>query len=216
MRFRTICGLVLSSGLLAFLLTSRTSAAPENQMLSMKASVHSFHGTPLSEVVDALRTSTGQNIFVHWKGLESAKVTRSLPVTVDLSDLTLGQSLDRLLAEVGGEYAHLGYTIDDGVITISTQIELAKNVETRVYDVRRGLPNQATRQQDLAQILARVHGIDPLSWKAAGGEIGDVKELSGQLIVTQTPAVHQRIETELKDLIAQAGENKSVAPVATK
>jgi hypothetical protein len=160
-----------------------------------------FDGKPLVNVFEAIRTDTGQNVFVNWRALKQARVTRNLPVTTDLSSLTLAEALDKLLAEVGGSQERLGYVVDDGVITVSTQKDLARNTITRVYDVRELLKDPATRDADLAALTQRVQGFDPLSWKDAGGEIGSIRELSGQLIITQTPEVHKRIAQGMEELM---------------
>ena len=49
--------------------------------------------------------------------------------------------------------------------------------------------------------MRRFRGIDPLSWRDAGGPVGNIRALQGQLIVTQTPEVHQRIVMELEKLL---------------
>jgi hypothetical protein len=158
-------------------------------------------GRSFSDVVDELRDNTGQGIFVNWRALESIRVTRKLPVTTDLSSLTLAEALDKLLQEVGGTHERLGYTVDDDVVTISTLKDLGRNTLTRVYDVRDLLKDPATRAEDLAALLKRFQGIDPLSWRDAGGNIGAIRELQGQLIITQSPDVHARIVHELEELL---------------
>lgn len=47
--------------------------------------------------------------------------------------------------------------------------------------------------------------IDPTSWRAAGGEVGAIRHLHGQLVVTQTAEVHKQILdllTQLRESIA--------------
>jgi hypothetical protein len=160
-----------------------------------------FEGEPLKDVFDAIRTDTGQNLFVNWKALEAVRVTRELPVTTDLTSLTLADALDTLLAEVGGSQERLGYAVEEDVITVSTQRDLGRNTITRVYDARELLKNPATRDTDVAALIKRFQGFDPLSWKDAGGDVGSVRELAGQLIITQTPEVHKRIADEMAALI---------------
>ena len=45
-------------------------------------------------------------------------------MTVNLRDVPYRKALLTVLSEVGGGQSNLGYTIDDGVITISTKDEL--------------------------------------------------------------------------------------------
>jgi hypothetical protein len=163
-------------------------------------------GEPVGDVVQKLRDRTELNIFVNWRALETQRVTKSLPVTLRLADVTAAETIDRLLATITGEsIPPLGYTIDEGVVTISTREDLAKNTLTRVYDVRAAITDPIDRAADVARVIRRVQGLDPLSWRDAGGTVGSVRELSGQLIVTQTPQVHRRIVAELVDVLpAQA------------
>ena len=172
--------------------------------LQAQIGVLAFHGTPLGDVVKSLEDATGQSLFVNWKVLEPLGVVRTLPVTVDVSHLTLGQALDRLTTEVGGAYVNLGYAVTDGEVCISTQIDLKTAMDTRVYDIRRGIHGTVTRAKDIAAIIARVRGIDPLSWTHDGSRYVSVRELGGQLIVTQTVEVQARILQELSDIIDHA------------
>ncbi len=177
------------------------AAEPATKQLGSGVGKLRFQGAPFTSAIDELQKAAGQKVSVNWRALEQVKVIRSLPVTTDLSDLSLGQALDRLLAEVGGTHTRLTWIVDSGVATVTTEEESAKNVSTRVYDIRRGIKGSATSANDVAAIINRVLGIDPLSWKTAGGRTGSVRELSGQLIVTQTPEVHERIARELSDLL---------------
>jgi hypothetical protein len=171
--------------------------------LAKAIGVVKFAGEPFEEVIDRLRSESGLNIYVNWRALQYDRVTRQLPITIDLSKLTAAAALDRLLEHTGGDWARLGWTVDEGVITISSRRDLAKNVITRVYDVRKGIGKTAdadARQEAVDRLVQRVQGIDPLSWRDAGGDVGSVRELSGQLIITQTPQIHQRIAEELREI----------------
>jgi hypothetical protein len=170
------------------------------QKLQTKLGPMKLSGDALADAVDRLRDAASLDIYVNWRALDALKVTRDLPLTIDLSGLRAWDALDALLEHVGGDFARLGWSIDDGVVTISSRRDLSKNTLTRVYDIRGAIRGQATRQADIDAVIRRVRGIDPLSWRDAGGEIGSVRELQGQLIVTQTPQVQQRILQELRDI----------------
>src|SRR5439155_4614282 len=67
--------------------------------------------------------------------------------------------------------------------------------------------NQRTRQQlveDITKLITET--VAPDSWRDAGGTIGSVRELSGQLIVTQTPE-NQRL---LQGLLEQLRETRAI------
>jgi general secretion pathway protein D len=154
---------------------------------------------------------------------------------------------------VGGGMVKLGYTVDEGVITISTEEDLSKNVITRVYDIRDLIINvpdfddapdfnlsnatrggsrsgggggggggqsllgnsgnnreeeQGPKRQDLVDAITKLitDTVAPDSWRDVGGSVGSMRELSGQLIVTQTPE-NQRL---LSNLLEQLRETRAI------
>src|SRR5207249_4215477 len=147
------------------------------------------------------------------------------------------------------------YTVDEGVITISTEEDLSKNVVTRVFDIRDliiNIPdftnapdfnitsnnsggggrgggggggqnlfggggggggqggneaNQPTRQDLVDSIIKLIEDtVSTETWKDNGGTVGSLRELSGQLIVTQTPE-NQR---NLIKLLEQLRETRAI------
>ena len=225
-----------------------------------------FDNVGFSDVIDFLRDITGANIFVNWRAMEAAAIDKNAPVTARLRDVKFSKALDIILSDVGGGTVKLGYTVDEGVITISTGDDLSKNVVTRVYDIRDVIfevpdftdapvfdlsqqqtqqGNQSTRggqgglgggggggagggqglfggqgggqqgqeqnQQSRAERIAAITKLiqDTVasdSWKDNGGAVGSVRELSGQLIVTQTPE-NQR---QLVNLLEQLRETRAI------
>jgi general secretion pathway protein D len=203
---------------------------------------------PFTDVIDALRDLTNANIFVNWRALESEGVDRAAPVTARLRDVKFAKALDTILKDVGGGTVNLGYTIDDGVITISTQTDLAKNTLTRVYDIRDlivEIPDFADAPQfqlqqsnttsgrggggggsqslfgqnneqgqgegDRAALITEIQEliqetVDPESWREAGGSVGSIRVLGGNLIVNQTPENHRA----LQGLLEQLRESQSI------
>ena len=71
-----------------------------------------------------LRDTTNTNLFVNWKALEAAGVDRNTPVSVSLREVPFRKALTTILSEVGGGTANLAFTIDEGIITISTRDDL--------------------------------------------------------------------------------------------
>jgi type II secretory pathway component GspD/PulD (secretin)/tetratricopeptide (TPR) repeat protein len=96
-----------------------------------------FNANSLSDVIDFLRDATGTNIYVDWPALERASIARDAPVTAKLHDIKFSKALELIFKSVEGEDEDkkLGYTLDEGVITISTKKELSKNTITRRYDI---------------------------------------------------------------------------------
>ena len=211
-----------------------------------------FDAVSFSDVIDFLRDLTSANIFVNWRSLEAAGIDKNAPVTARLRDVKLSKVLRTILDDVSGGTTKLGYTIDEGVITISTEEELAKNVSTRVYDIRdliinvpdftdaptfdlssqqssgsttpgggggggggggslfgggggggSGTEKGPTRQELVEAITKLIQDtVASDSWKDNGGNIGSLRELNGQLIVTQTPE-NQRSLVKLLDQLRE-------------
>lgn len=177
-----------------------------------------FDAVGFADVIDFMRDVSGANIFVNWKSIEAAGIERNTPITARLRTIRFGKALSIILDATGGGRRKLGYSIDDGVITISTVDDLAKNVQIRVYDIRDllsvppdfvpprlGTPQPAVAPapttgpsgkaaehdlrdhmaKDVVQMIEQTIAAD--SWKDRGGSVGALRELQGQLIVTQTP-----------------------------
>jgi hypothetical protein len=73
----------------------------------------------LEQVVQTLRKETGVNIVVNAKALKSAGVDASL--TFALHDVKLSTALKTIAMLLDGTGKAVGYTVDDGVIVISTK-----------------------------------------------------------------------------------------------
>lgn len=95
-----------------------------------------FDGVPFVDVIEFLRDTTQANIFVNWSAIEGAGIDKNTPITTRLKNVRFSKVLGLVLESAGGGIIRLGYTIDDGVITISTQEDLARNVSIRNYDIR--------------------------------------------------------------------------------
>jgi beta-lactamase regulating signal transducer with metallopeptidase domain len=169
-------------------------------------------GTPFEKVIDQLRTATGRDIAVAWRTLAKMHVTKVLPITIDLTGLPLDAALTKLLNQIGGTSVLIGFTVDDGIIWVNKADNLDPHMFTKVYDVRNVLaPAGEKRMRDasVSNLIQRIRGLDPLSWRDGGFNVGSVRELSGQLIVTQTPQMHQRIASELRDMAGEHDGRKS-------
>jgi hypothetical protein len=93
-----------------------------------------FNGIPLQDAIDFVRDVSGANIHVNWRALELLNVTRQMPVTLQLSNVTTRRVLRSLLDETGsGEM--LTFYIDEGVIEVTTKEISDQKLITKVYPV---------------------------------------------------------------------------------
>lgn len=170
-----------------------------------------FEAVPLDEMLPYLEQVSGVMIHVKWSLIDAAGMDRKTPITARLRDVKLSKALDVLLRAAGDGRVQLGYSIDEGVLTISTADDLATNVLTSVYDVRdlaaTAVPGSATQQQLIDEIIRLIQDtVESTSWKANGGKSGTIRELQGQLIITQTK-VNQN---SIANLLSQLREIRSV------
>ncbi len=167
-----------------------------------------FDGVPFADVIEFLRDMSRINIFVNWRGLEAAGIDRNTRVTARLRDVKFSKALDTILRDVGGN-VRLGYDVDGNVLTISTADDIQINVVTQVYDIRDLIvasepavagTNVSLRQQLSNEIQRLIQ--DTVGWN----KYCSMRELSGQLIITAQPNVHQQV----KGLIERLRETRAI------
>ncbi|HEX7009149.1 MAG TPA: hypothetical protein VF184_04150, partial [Phycisphaeraceae bacterium] len=95
-----------------------------------------FQAVRLANVIDFLRSTTELNFFVNWPALQQAGVEPDTPITLQLTSVPADQVLRLVLQQVSTEFDPVGYSIIDGVVTISTERDLKRTTDTRVYDIR--------------------------------------------------------------------------------
>mgnify|MGYP003960311867 CR=1 FL=1 len=97
-----------------------------------------FEANRMVNVMDYFRNTTGVNYFVNWAALEAAGVEQDTPITLQLNNIPADQALRLVLQQAGGgaELEPIGFSIIEGVVTVSTQRDLTKTTDTRVYDIR--------------------------------------------------------------------------------
>ena len=107
----------------------RTSASLSRNLPEMK-----FDGVALADAIDFLRDVTAANIVVNWRALEGAGVTRDTLVNLQLRNVSLKKALSLLLSEASAGEG-VTWTVDSGVIEVTTTELANQRVYTRVYPV---------------------------------------------------------------------------------
>jgi type II secretory pathway component GspD/PulD (secretin) len=155
------------------------------------------------KVIGYLQTSTGTNIIVNWKALEGAGIDRNAAVTVNLKKVPFRKALTEILNEVGGATAALAYTVDDGVISISTKDDLTsqKYQVIRVFDIRDMLVQPDTQTQPPSfNLQAVTQGSGGGSGGGGGGNQASIFQTNGSTTTTTTTG-NQAVVTEIVDTI---------------
>lgn len=215
---------------------------------------------PFSSVVHLLRQQTGANIVVNWNALANAGVQKNTPISLTLRDVPFEKVLSLVLQQAQGSGGtQLGYSISGGVLTISTNDQLAQVKTTRVFDIQdllvqapnftapafnlqnqssnsgvqvssgssgganssnssnlfsgsgsgqgSGQPVGKTRAQMVTEITQLIENtVARNSWIDNGGTVGSIREINGQLVITQTPGALEKIS----GLLRQLRETRSV------
>ncbi len=119
--------------------TSTESEVNRRVALKLQDSVPiNFESNKLVNIIEYLRNTTGVNFFVNWPILESIGVGKDMPITLQLTNVPVEQALRLILqhASAGNELEPIGYSVIEGVVTISTERDLSKTTDIRPYDIR--------------------------------------------------------------------------------
>ena len=98
----------------------------------------SFDEMPLKPVLDFFRDVSGVNFHVNWRSLEASGISQKTPVTLKVSNISVGRALDLVLDQINVGRDRLGrvyWVVDRGVVEIATGEVLNRKPITRVYDV---------------------------------------------------------------------------------
>jgi hypothetical protein len=122
--------------LLAIVLVSPQDAAARVTGASLNRTLPEmkFDGVALADAVDFLRDITSANIVVNWRALEAAGVTRDTVINLRLRNVSLRKALTLICSEASGGEG-VTYTLDDGVVEITTTDLANQKTYTRVYPV---------------------------------------------------------------------------------
>ena len=88
----------------------------------------------LQDAVEFLQDTSGANIHVNWRALETVNITRETPVDLRLQSMPLRKLIQYLLMEADGQGLTTFYA-EDGVIEITTRELADQRLITKVYPV---------------------------------------------------------------------------------
>jgi hypothetical protein len=96
--------------------------------------------TKAGEFIDALRRITQTNIVVNWNALAAGGVTRDVPVTLHVRDVSYEAVVHALMEMLPARKAGgANFSVEDNILEITTNAELGKAPEFRLRDVDRAL-----------------------------------------------------------------------------
>ncbi|WP_428389059.1 hypothetical protein [Mucisphaera sp.] len=95
-----------------------------------------FDQNTFESVIDQLQILTGANFFVNWNALEIAGIDRDALVSLNLNNVSAERVLRLVLQQLSNDFERLAFSVIDGVVTVSTELDLRSVSELRVYDIR--------------------------------------------------------------------------------
>ncbi len=178
-----------------------------------------FEAIRLSNVIEYLRNTTGLNFFVNWAALEAVGIERDTPITLRLSNVPAEQALRLVLAQAGSisELEPIGFSIIEGIVTVSTERDLNRTTDTRVYDIRDLLvqvPNFAGAPEfDLNSALSNTssggsagQGVAQSSTDLFGDDDTEENQLTREELIEQIITLIQDTVGDQEDWGAYGGE----------
>jgi hypothetical protein len=164
--------------------------------------------TTLADGIDSLR-SMDVPIFVDWNGMAAIQISEGTQAGAALAGKPLGKALsDLLLAAAPGQ--QLGFSLEEGMITISTRSSLTTNGMTNIYDIRELLRDFASKRNPdqwlfgttAGEVMARIQSrVEPQSWNTNGSSYASIRALGGQLIVTQSADNQIMVNYHLRSML---------------
>jgi len=162
-----------------------------------------FAATPLSKVVDSLRTKYAIEVQLDTKALEEAGIAADTPVTCKLKFLALGSALQLVLRELD-----LTAVTRHNLLLITTTAAAEMMMDLVIYPVDDLiLPPESVRQPgrryqpDYDVLIEMLTGtIAPTKW--GEGNNSPFLPFQGTLLVSQTQDVHAEIAEVLAELRA--------------
>lgn len=95
-----------------------------------------FSGNSFEQVINYFTQVTGLNIYVDWRALETIGIDPEDDVTLQLNDVPVKTAIDRVMEQVGDDIDRPEWTVQDGMLMVSSRSALSQRTATIVYDIR--------------------------------------------------------------------------------
>ena len=153
--------------------------------------VMEFSETPLSEVIDYLKTARNIPIIIDRQALDGIGLGSDSPITVSINGVSLRSCLARLLDELG-----LDYAIANEMLVITSKEAARTQLDPRIYSTD-GLQ---IPEEKLIEIITSM--VAPDTWEETGGtgKITGLGDTMHGLVIAQTDQIHDQIADLLEKL----------------
>jgi tetratricopeptide (TPR) repeat protein len=107
----------------------------EQQLASTSVPVD-FSDVTFENAVSYLEQVTGSEFYVDWKALDLIGIDRDDEITLQLNQVDGISALDRILEQFGDDLDRPKWTIQEGIVTVSSDEALRRDTMLVVYDIR--------------------------------------------------------------------------------
>jgi RNA polymerase sigma factor (sigma-70 family) len=150
-----------------------------------------FNETPLSEVVDYLKTARNIPVMIDRRALDSIGLGSETPITICIAGVSLRSSLTLMLNELD-----LDYMVAHEMLIITSREVAQSQLDPRIYSTA----NLNIPVEKLIEIIQSM--VAPTTWEEVGG-MGKITSLGDTLpglVIAQTDQVHNQIADLLEKL----------------
>jgi len=174
------------------------------QQLKTTATVR-FQQTPLRDAIEYLALTYRLTLMIENVAIADAGIEDSVPVTLELEDVSLTSCLKNMLEQVD-----LTYIVEDEVIKITTRERATSKLLTRTYDLR-GL--SYNREDQVKRLVTAIETLgDNDAWESIGGP-GKISILPNCIVVKTNYQLHKEIEDFLETIRQVPPDGFEMAPV---
>jgi hypothetical protein len=191
--------------------------AAVDRQLDRKLPEINFGGQQLVDVMDFLCDVSGANIYVDWKRMEESGIRKDTAVSLRLKDVQFRAALNSLLALVSNDKGKAQFSVDEGVIVITT----AEDPEHPRAKVTIGtMPEKFDRRLPEINFNGQGFGdvIDFLRDISGANIVVDWKKLEKAGIGRDSPISARlkdvRISTALRRILEEASDRKTPVQAA--
>ncbi len=149
-----------------------------------------FVDTPLVDALHELANRCRINIWLDEQSLSDEGISPDSPISFSVEEISLKAALRTMLS-----LFQLNSVVKDGVLIVTTSRMAEEMIVTRIYDVRRIVPDDD--YDELIDLITTV--VSPDTWPEGTGP-GPVQGFAWMLAMEQTQSVHAEIAQLLFDI----------------
>ena len=113
------------------------SAVNRQAMAAMQKAVSvNFNNNQLDQVFSYMNEVSGVDFYPDWKALEAVGIRPEDTISLQLDNVPAEVALKRVVEQLGDEGDRPDYSVEDGVVVVSSSEMLRKKTLTIVYDIR--------------------------------------------------------------------------------